>query len=177
MNPVTFSTSTSQTILTFLSRNPQQFFYSGEIADQTSLSKGGTNQTLRELARQGVLKTEQKGQMIFYSADLKSPLVRQYKVLHNVATLADIVKKIKSLAERVILFGSCARGEDTSESDIDLLVVTRDKAGVRDLVPETKDKRRIQLLLKTPQEYVVLENKEPVFYKEIQQGIVLWEKE
>jgi predicted nucleotidyltransferase len=177
MNPVTFSTSTSQTILTFLCQNPQQSFYSGEIADETSLSKGGTNQSLHELAHQGVLKTEKKGRMIFYSADVKSPLIRQYKVLQNIASLQDIVKKIKPLAERVVLFGSCARGEDTQESDIDLLVVSRDKAPIRPVVPERKAKRRIQLLVKTPQEYIQLEKKEPVFFKEVEQGVVLWQKE
>ena len=177
MDLVTFSTSTSQTILAFLCRNPQQSFYSGEIAQKTALSNGGTNQSLHELARQGVLKTEKKGRMIFYSVDIKSPLIRQYKVLQNIASLEDIVKKIKPLAERVVLFGSCARGEDTQESDIDLLVISRDKGLIRPLVPETKAKRKIQLLVKTQQEYIHLENKEPVFLKEVGQGVVLWQKE
>ena len=177
MNPITFSTSTSQTILAYLCRHPQESFYSGEIAKETALSKGGTNQSLHELARQGVLKTEKKGRMIFYSVDIKSPLIRQYKVLQNIAPLEDVVKKLKPLAQRVVLFGSCAKGEDTQESDVDLLVVSRDKERVRALVPETKEKRKIQLLVKTPQEYISLEEKEPVFYQQIQQGIVLWQKE
>lgn len=177
MNPVTFSTSTSQAILAFLCQNPQQSFYSGEIADKISLSKGGTNQSLHNLAQQGILKTEKKGRMIFYSADIKSPLIRQYKVLQNIASLEVIIKKIKPLAERVVLFGSCARGEDTKESDMDLLVISRDKEVIRSLVPETKAKRKIQLLVKTPQEYIQLETKEPVFLKEVEQGVVLWQKE
>ena len=177
MNPVTFSTSTSQAILTFLCQNPQQSFYSGEIADKTELSKGGTNQSLRELAEQGALKTEKKGRMIFYSVDIKSPSIRQYKVWQNIASLEDLVRKIKPLAERVVLFGSCARGDDSQESDIDLLVVCQDKGRVRTLVPETKAKRRIQLLVKTPQEYVQLEDKEPIFFKEVERGIVLWQRE
>ena len=95
MNPVTFLTSTSQVILTFLCQNPQQSFYSGEIADKTDLSKGGTNQSLHELAEQGVLKAEKKGRMIFYSVDIKSPSIRQYKVWQNIASLEDLVRKIK----------------------------------------------------------------------------------
>ena len=178
MNPITApSTSTSQIILAFLCRHPQESFYSGEIAKATSLSKGGTNQSLHELAKQGVLKTEEKGRMIFYCVDIKSPLIRQYKVLQNIASLEDVVKKLKSLAERVILFGSCAKGEDRQESDVDLLVVGQEKERIRALVPQTKEKRKIQLLVKTPQEYIILEDKEPVFYQQIQQGIVLWQKE
>ena len=177
MNPITCSTSSTQAILTFLSQHPHQSFFSTEIADKTSLSKGGANQSLHSLADKGVLKTEKKGRMIFYSVDVKSPLVRQYKILKNIELLDDIVRKIKSFAERVVLFGSCARGEDTQESDIDLLVISRDKEHVRPLVPVTKLKRNIQLLLKTPQEYINLENKEPVFFKEVQQGVVLWQRE
>ncbi len=63
MIPITASTASTQTILVFLCQNPQQSFYSGEIAEKTSLSKGGTNQSLRELAHHGVLKTEKKGNM------------------------------------------------------------------------------------------------------------------
>ena len=177
MIPLAVSTSTSQIILTFLCQNPQQSFYSGELAEKTSLSKGGTNQSLRELAHQGILKTEKKGHMTFYSADLSSPSVRQFKILRNVATLESIVNKLRPFTDRVVLFGSCAKGEDTQESDVDLLVVSRDKDHIRSLIPETKAKRKIQLLLKTPQEYVQLENKEPVFFKEIQQGVVLWQKQ
>ena len=177
MEPVLFSTSSSQAIVSFLSRHPQQAFYSREIADKTHLSQGGTNQSLRELADHGLITTEKKGRMVFYSVDIKSPLIRQYKILRNITLLGDIVKKIKQFAERVVLFGSCARGEDTKESDIDLLVVSRDKERLRELVPQTKDKRVIQLLIKTPQEYVNLENKEPVFFKEVETGVVLWQRE
>ena len=177
MNPLTVSTSTSQIILAFLCQNPQQSFYSGELAEKTSLSKGGTNQSLRELAHQGILKTEKKGHMTFYSADLSSPSVRQFKILQNVVMHESIVNKLRPFADRVVLFGSCAKGEDTQESDVDLLVISRDKDRIRSLIPETKAKRKIQLLLKTPQEYVQLESKEPVFFKEIQQGVILWQKQ
>ena len=177
MMPLTVSTSTSQIILAFLCQNPQQSFYSGELAEKTSLSKGGTNQSLRELAHQGILKTEKKGHMTFYSADLSSPSVRQFKILQNVSMLESIVNKLRPFADRAVLFGSCAKGGDTQESDVDLLVVSRNKDHIRSLIPETKAKRKIQLLLKTPQEYVQLESKEPVFFKEIQHGVVLWQKQ
>ena len=177
MIPITASTVSTQTILAFLCQNPQKSFYSGEIAEKTSLSKGGTNQSLRDLAHQGVLKTEKKGHMTFYAADISSPSVRQFKILQNVAILESIVNKLRPFADRVVLFGSCAKGEDTQESDVDLLVVSRDKDHIRSRIPETKAKRKIQLLLKTPQEYIQLENKEPVFFREIQQGVVLWQKQ
>jgi predicted nucleotidyltransferase len=43
--------------------------------------------------------------------------------------LAEVVRRVVAVARplRVILFGSAARGELTSDSDIDLLVVTREE--------------------------------------------------
>ena len=175
MIPITASTASTQTILAFLCQNPQQSFYSGEIAEKTFLSKGGTNQSLRELAHQGVLKTEKKGHMTFYTANLSSPSVRQFKILQNVATLESIVNKLRPFADRVVLFGSCAQGTDTADSDIDLLVITRDKAKTNKAVGAIKFSRPIQWVVKTPQEYVVLNSKEKVFAGEISKGIVLWE--
>jgi len=44
-------------------------------------------------------------------------------------------------------------------------------------MPQVKEGRNVQLVLKTPQEYLLMESEEPVFYKEIQGGMVLWQKE
>ena len=48
-------------------------------------------------------------------------------------------------AERIILYGSVARGEDTEESDVDILVLSRDKQRTREKVIE----RAVDLLLDT----------------------------
>ena len=48
-------------------------------------------------------------------------------------------------AERIILYGSVARGEDTEESDVDILVLSRDKQKTREKVIE----RAVDLLLDT----------------------------
>lgn len=176
MNNILLST-VAQQAWDFLCRNPQQAFYSAELASQTGLSKGGVNQILRVMARQGLLKTEKKGRMIFYRVDARSPLVKQFKVLRNVTLVEELTRKIRFFCEKIVLFGSCARGEDTPESDIDIFIVSREKEQVRVLVPQGENQRKIQLVIKTPQELIVLDKKEPVFYQEIQRGIVLWEKE
>lgn len=176
MNNILLSTA-AQKVWDFLCRNPQQAFFSSEVAHRTLLSKGGVNQILRTMAGQGLLQTEKKGRMIFYRVDPKSPLIKQFKVLRNVTLAEELTKKIKPFSEKIILFGSCARGEDTPESDLDIFVVSREKDKARELVAPAKEKRKVQLVIKTPQEFIVLDKKEPVFYEEIQRGIVLWEKE
>ena len=55
MKKDTFSQTTTQKILDFLCGNPYESFYSAQIASRTLLSKGGTNQALRKMAKEGLL--------------------------------------------------------------------------------------------------------------------------
>lgn len=172
-----FSKTADQKVLGFLCRNPSRAYFSAEVALQTLLSKGGVNQVLRSLAERGVLKAEKRGRMIFYQVDAKSPLIRQFKILRNVELLEPLVRKIKGDCERLVLFGSCAVGEDAEESDVDLYVVTGQKEKVRRAIPGVIEGREVQAVLHSPQEFLALDKKEPVLRTELKKGIILWERE
>lgn len=47
----------------------------------------------------------------------------------------EFAKSLKDV-ERIILYGSVARGEDKEESDVDILVISRDKRKTKDKVIE-----------------------------------------
>lgn len=177
MKKDTFSQTTTQKILDFLCGNPYESFYSAQIASRTLLSKGGTNQALRKMAKEGLLDTEKKGYMVFYRVDPKSPVVKQYKVLRNVTLLQGLVEKLKPFSQRIVLFGSCASGEDTQDSDVDIFVVSDSREKIGSIISSLRLKRKIQLIPKASQEYLQLDRKDPVFYEEIKKGIVLWERE
>lgn len=178
MKKDTFSSTASQKILDFLSKNPRSSFYSAQIAMETRLSKGGTNQALHQMAKEGLLRAEKKGRMIFYNANPKSAIVKQYKILKNVSMLEPVIEKAKEFSERIVLFGSCAQGEDTEESDVDIFVVSGSEEKVRNLILwQSRLKRKIQIIIKSPQEYISFDKKEPVLYNEIKKGIILWKKE
>jgi len=170
-----FGTS-PQRILRFLCSHPDQSFYAAQIAKQTGLSKGGINPELKKLARQGYLLTEKRGRMIFYRVEMDSPVVRQVKVLGNVLQLDPLLKKMRPLAEKIILFGSSAEGTDRTDSDIDLFVISSKKSDVLSLIGQWKGPRKIQAVVHTPQDAMTAEDREPVFHQEVSKGIVLWEK-
>jgi len=115
------------------------------------------------------------GRNVVCSVDRGLPVVARLRTAFN---LLEIMPKIESLSkcvDKIVLFGSCAQGSDTLNSDIDLLVITRDKIKVNKMAQKIKLSRVIQWVIKTPQEYVVLNKKEKVFAEEIGRGIVLWE--
>ena len=170
------SSKINQQILGFLCEHPNDSFYSSQIAQKTGLSIGGVNQTLRLLAKDNLLKAEKKGRMTFYQVDTSSPIIRQFKVFRTILSLDPLVKKLQPFAEKAVLFGSSAEGTNAEDSDIDLLVVSNQKEDVNNMFNKFRSGHKIQLILKSPQEYVSLEKKEPVFFAELEKGTSLWQK-
>ncbi len=72
--------------------------------------------------------------MYFYSIDASNAAITEYKKLVNVMLIEPLVEELKKTANRVILYGSCAQGTDTSLSDLDIFTVTNNKDAVADLI-------------------------------------------
>lgn len=170
-----FNNTSHQQILTFLADHPDRSFFDKEIAQATRLSAGATNKALRELAQEGYIDQEKKGRMRFYSVDLANPIIRQFKVLLNVTIIYPLVQKLKKVAKRVVLFGSAAEGTNIRESDIDLFALTNNPKQIAELVHKSPLAEKIQLVAKKPVDFASLKKRDPVFYEEIERGIVLWE--
>lgn len=151
-----------------------------EIQKKTVLSKAAVNFALNKLLKLSFIERDQKGKTYLYRTNSSYPLlsvIKQYKVLNNLIACLLLVKKLGDVSQRIILFGSSARGEDLQKSDIDLLVVTHNAEEVKDLAKKEFLGRKIQVIAKTPIAFTELEKKDPVFFREIELGIVLWEKE
>jgi hypothetical protein len=61
--------------------------------------------------------------MNFYAADDRHPFVRQFKVLDTTARLEPLLRELRPLARRTVLFGSGAEGTNTADSDVDLFAL------------------------------------------------------
>lgn len=169
-----FATSHSR-VLRFLARYSGQSFYEHEIGEATGLSRSAVNLAARFLYQAGLLQMERKGRMNFYRANDSHPFVRQFKVLDTIAGLESLLQKLRPLAQRIILFGSCAQGMDTAESDVDLFILTADRDAVKTVLRENQVGRMLQAIVVDLQELGELKEKDSAFYAEIQRGLVLWE--
>jgi predicted nucleotidyltransferase len=92
-----------------------------------------------------------------------------------------LVEELKNVSSRIILYGSCALGTDTSESDLDLFVVSNSKEDVSNVIsdfnfPRGFENTHIQLVIRTPVELLEEADSERSFIEEIERGIVLWER-
>jgi predicted nucleotidyltransferase len=166
-----------QKVLDLFLNYPGKQLTEKEIQAVTKISKSGVNYALKDLIGSKTVLKEQKGKMFFYKLNFDDPVIKQMKVLKNIIYTKPLVKKLNKLSTKLILFGSSARGEDVEDSDIDLFVITNsEKEKVEEVVKRTKSKRKIQLIVRTELGHTELRHSDPVFYQQVQQGIVLWEK-
>lgn len=174
MNNILTSTN-AQKVLDFLIQNPGRQFLANEIQKAARISRAGVNFSLRKLAKEKLVIREKKAKIYLYSVDHTDPVIKQLKVLKTVTFLGPLLCKVKKLSEKVILFGSCARGENISGSDIDLFVLTNSQEEVRGFIEKHNLNKKFQLVIRTPLKFVEMKNKEPVFFEEVSRGITLWE--
>jgi predicted nucleotidyltransferase len=162
-------------ILTFLARNPDKQFYIREIAKIMNKSVGGTHKTLKSLKEMNFIKENKSGKNIYYQINQMNPSIKNFKIFMTINELTTLVNKLKEISEKIILFGSCANGEDNDKSDIDLFVLTNEKGKVNKKILNTKFNRKIQAVVVNTGDLMKIKEKDKGFYQEINKGITLWD--
>ena len=89
---------------------------------------GATQRELRQLSEAGLIQGIRRGHQIYYQANRRNPIFGELKsILAKTSGIRDILVEVLSpLADRIglaFVYGSIARGEETSSSDVDLMVV------------------------------------------------------
>jgi predicted nucleotidyltransferase len=174
-----FITPTLVTVLELFLSDPMQEYHEREVIRKTRVSKGSANRILRLLSGLGFLSRERKGRMVFYRLNRSEAVVRQFKVLATVYALKELIDRVKEECRRIVLFGSCAQGTDTKDSDIDLFVLTSTKTSVRKSIGDfgRKSERKITPIVADVNEFARMKREDKTFYDNIERGILLWEKE
>ncbi len=173
MKNIVFATSV-QRVLEYVIDYPETEFTEKEIRKKIKLSKSAINYALRKLCKYGLITRRKKGGIFLYSLSYNHIIIKQIKVLKNIINILPLVQKIKKYSIRITLFGSASRGENWKDSDIDLVIIARNK----DVIPKIKktinSSKKIKPILVTEIGFMEIKKKDPVFYREIENGITLW---
>jgi predicted nucleotidyltransferase len=137
------------------------------------------SKNLRELECFGLVKHEDVGNLVLYTANMNSVLLKQVKICFTLLELNDFIHKIDPISSHSILYGSCAKGEDTSSSDIDLFIETIEKDAVRGVMDNCQKTltRTLAPVIATPDEMYKMKMTDNTFFSSINQGIILKEVE
>jgi predicted nucleotidyltransferase len=174
MNNSLISTN-AQKVLNFLIQSPGKQFLANEIVKATRLSRAGVNFSLRKLAKEKLVLREKKAKIYLYSVDYNNPVIKQLKVLKNIMLLQPLVNKLKAISKKIVLFGSCARGENIADSDIDLFILADSSKAIEEKIKKNTFREKLQPIIRNSTQFVKMEKEESVFSEEIERGIILWE--
>lgn len=119
---------TRRAVLGLLYGHVDEAFYLRQIARVCGGGLGAVQRELAKLSGAGILRRTVRGPLVFFQADPNCPVFDELKsIIVKTAGTADVIRAaLAPLANRIgiaLVYGSTARGEQTRQSDVDLLVV------------------------------------------------------
>ena len=119
-------------ILKFFLENPYKEVYLRELAKNLKLSVFAIKKYADLLIKEGLVKEERKANLRYFKANTNNLFFKYLKIAFNInlilkSGLIDFLKENIANISSIILFGSIAKGEDTKKSDIDILIIGKEK--------------------------------------------------
>jgi predicted nucleotidyltransferase len=102
------------------------------LARRLKISPYSTKKFLDFLVSHDLILEEKKANMRYFKANISNNVFKHMKIAFNLkkvydSGLIDHIQNNVSALSSIVLFGSLARGEDSEESDMDLLVIGKKK--------------------------------------------------
>lgn len=117
-----------QRTLGLLLLNPEASYHVRELARLTGTSAGTLHKELTKLTAGGILQRKEIGNQVHYSANISCPIFNELaSILRKTSGLADVLAKaligLDSKIDFAFVFGSVARGDQQTHSDVDIMLV------------------------------------------------------
>jgi predicted nucleotidyltransferase len=132
-----------QRVLGLIFGRPERSFYVSEIVRSVHSGTGAVERELSRLQRSGLVSVERIGNQKHYRANRQSPIFAELQslVIKTVALTEPLRKSLEPFSEGItaaFVYGSVAKGTDTADSDIDLMVIG-DELSYSDLYSALQD--------------------------------------
>lgn len=141
--------------------NPAAEMQVKDIISATKLAKLSVLRWSKELAKDGILSVSAVGRARIYRLNRNNIAVKQLGVLYNV----DYVSRKIGTTEggtKIFVYGSFARGENAEKSDIDLLVIGKNREIIKKLKAVDS---RVKVSFYTPVEWSMAARKDRAFFE------------
>ena len=108
--------------------NPNASYHVRELARLTNTPPGTIHKELVKLTNGGILQSKKVGNQVHYSADMQCPIFEELAgILRKTSGLVDVLAEaLISVSHEISLafiFGSVARGEQNTNSDVDVMLI------------------------------------------------------
>jgi predicted nucleotidyltransferase len=121
-------TKTQQKVLGLLYSRPEKSFYTKEILRLTGMGVATIKRELDRMKAAGILSMSKIGNQHHYQANPSCPIYNELLgIVKKTFGVADVLSQaLTPLADEIdwaFVFGSVASGKETSDSDIDLMII------------------------------------------------------
>ncbi len=128
LNGALFS-KTQRQVLGLLFGQPDKSFYAKEIIRLAGVGTGSVLRELEKLSKVGLLSVKKIGNQKHFQANQKSPIFEELRgIVRKTFGLADVLRNAldaySSKIEVAFIYGSVAKGTDSSSSDIDIMIIS-----------------------------------------------------
>ena len=115
-------------VLALIFGHPERSFYTNEIVRNVRSGSGAVERELSRLAHSGLVSVQRIGNQKHYRANPDAPIFEELRglVVKTVGLAEPIRRSFQPYAGAIkaaFVYGSVAKGTDTAQSDIDLMVV------------------------------------------------------
>jgi predicted nucleotidyltransferase len=119
---------TRRAILSLLFTHSDESFYLRRIVRLTGIGLGPVQRELDKLVIANILTRHRSGHQVYYQVNSKSPIFQELKsIIIKTCGVVDILKSaLMPLSKRIkvaFIYGSFAHGEETTASDIDMMII------------------------------------------------------
>ena len=155
-----FTSKARVKILELLIFDPLSEFHLRDVARRTKVSAPYVKKELDQLRKINLVKETAKGNLKLYRINKDSPIIEDIKrIFIKTDSLGNFLSEKLSETGRIdyaLIYGSFARGEETENSDIDLLIIgNMDEENLVPLIGEIEKRisREVNYILWTPEEF------------------------
>jgi len=156
-----------RTLAVFL-EEPYREFYLREVASHARVSVSTVKAYLDSFVHDEFLLRSKRANLALFKANIENAVFRHFKMAYFLRRVGPLIKHLRQNYENssIILYGSCARGEDDKDSDIDLLIVGRaERVELTNF--ERRFNRKITLLAFSYQDWEEKAKQDEAFYESI----------
>jgi len=132
---------TRQTILSAVLLRPDKWWYLTDLAKHLGVSPSSLQRELVSLVNGDLLISRRDGKRVYYKINQDCPIVEELQTIFvKTSGIADVIKsclnRFGGKIEIAFVYGSVARTEELSTSDVDLMIIG--DVGLADLVPDLR---------------------------------------
>jgi len=159
--------------------NPYKEVYIRELAKKLKISPFATKKYADVLVKDGLILDEKRANLRYLKANMTNLFFKHIKISYNIrkilkSGLVEYLKENLANVSSIILFGSLAKGEDEERSDIDILIIGKQKHLELDVFRSRLDKEITIHFFSWSEWNGKFKEDHPFYYEVISHGIPLY---